>query len=87
MDFEEVCEEVGPEGGLEVGVDEMATVEGAAEGGGGQVFGGGEKLIGEKPFFGGRGASGAVGDYACGIALAADAGFNEAGAVVHHHHV
>lgn len=35
MDFEEICEEVGPQGGLEIGVDDVAAVEGAAESGGG----------------------------------------------------
>lgn len=87
MYFEEVGEEVGPEGRLEIGIDEVAAVEGAAESGGGKVFGRGEQLVGEKPFLGGRGAGSAVGDYACGVALSTDAGFYEATAVVHHHHV
>lgn len=87
MDFEEVGEEVGPERRLEIGIDEMAAVEGAADSGGGEVFGGGEELVGEKPFLGGRGAGGAVGDYACGVSLTADAGFYEAAAIIQHYHV
>lgn len=78
---------MGPKGRLEVGIDEMAAVEWASKGGRGQVFSRGEKLVGKKPFLGGGGASSAVGNYACWVALAAEAGFQEAAAVVQHHHV
>lgn len=51
---------MGPDGGLEIWVDEMAPVEGAADGGGGEVESGREEVGGEEGFFGGGGFGCAV---------------------------
>lgn len=78
-------EEVMPDVTLEVGVDEVTAVEGAADGGGGEVGGGGEELVGDEPFLvgcGGGGAGEAVGDDGEGIEIAGEAGFDETGAIV-----
>lgn len=45
--MEEIGEDVGPESGLEIRVDQVSAVEWAAEGGGGEIFRRGEELVGE----------------------------------------
>lgn len=53
--LEDVAEQVGPDLALEVGVDEVAAVEGAADCRGGEVEGGGGVLVGEvEEFLGGE---------------------------------
>ena len=65
---------VGPDLALEVRVDKVAAVDGAADGGGGQVHGLGRGW--GDPFFGGERAVDAVGDYGGRVALAAVPGFD-----------
>lgn len=85
-------EEVRPNVALQVGVYEIASVYGAADGGrreveiGGGFGGGGGGGNGDwrrvEPFLGGERAVEAVGDYDGGIEVGGEAGFDEAAAVV-----
>lgn len=76
---EEGGEEVGPDVALEVRIDEVAAVDGAADGGGGEVDGvgdGGGAGGRVEPFFGGESAVEAVGDDGCGVHFAAETGLD-----------
>lgn len=84
VDAEDGAEEAVPDLALEVGVDEVAAVAGAAEGDGGEVVGG-EELVGDQPPLGVGGAAGAVGDDDLRVALSGDSGLAEPGAAVQHH--
>lgn len=87
VDAEGGAEEAVPDLPLEVGVDEVATVAGAAEGDRGEVVGG-EELVGDEPTLGVEGAAGAVGYHRLRVPLAGDSCLAEPGAAVkHHHHV
>lgn len=81
--MEERGEEVGPDVALEVGIYEVTTVNGAAHGGRGQVFGGcggGGRWVDE--FFGGEWTVHAVGYCDSGVTLAAMTRLYEAATIV-----
>ena len=89
--MEEGGEEVSPDVSLEVRVDEVAAVEGAADGSGGEVEGvvvggGSGGGGGDEPFLGGEGTEEAVWEDGGRVALAAQAGLDEAASVVQNHH-
>lgn len=81
---------MGPYFALQVRVDEVASVDGAADGGGGEVQVWVQQLVRRQPlrFLGGGGggrrrqASLAVGNHGRGVALAANARLYQAAAVV-----
>lgn len=85
VDAEGGAEEAVPDLPLEVGVDEVAAVAGAAEGDGGEVVGG-EELVGDQPTLGVEGPAGAVGNHRLRVPLAGDSCLAEPGAAVKHHH-
>ena len=72
--MEEIGEEVVPDIALKVMVYEVASVYGAADGGGGEVFFGGGS--GVEKFFGGERTIEAVGDYGGGVTFVAVSGFD-----------
>lgn len=81
--MEERGEEVGPDVALEVVIYEVTAVNGAADGGRGQVFGGGGgggRRVDE--FFGGEWTVHAVGYCDGGVTLAAMTSFYEAATIV-----
>lgn len=83
--MEERGEEVGPDVALEVGIYEVTAVNGAADGGRGQVFGGGGGGGGGRwvdEFFGGEWTVHAVGYCDGGVTLAAMTRFYEAATIV-----
>lgn len=69
---EERGEDVRPDVALEVGVDQVPAVQGAAERGGGQVGGGGVELVADKPFFRRQRPPDTVRDHGGWFPLAAD---------------